>query len=131
MDIKEFDPNDALRTIKERIKDAFVSMIPDEQWESMVAKEVENYFKIKVEEYGSRNSVSSFQLDVFSLLSEETKVRTKEYLLKNSSNIWDSHGQPKCNQFIEDIIIKNSGKILSDMIGGHIQSAMNSAGYRL
>ena len=31
-EIKKFDVNEAMLNVKDRIKDAFVSLIPDEQW---------------------------------------------------------------------------------------------------
>jgi hypothetical protein len=40
-------------------------------------------------------------------------------------------GFPICNAKIEEMITKNSGKILSDLIGGNIQLAIQSAGYRI
>jgi hypothetical protein len=133
MEIKDFDPNDALKAVKERIKDSFVSIIPDDQWEDMVKKEVSNYFsETTTTSYGNNNTrISAFKSDVHSILSEETKSRVKAYLLENFQQAWEVNGQPKCNQVVEDIITKNAGKILTDMIGNNIQMALQSAGYRI
>jgi hypothetical protein len=136
MDIKSFDPNDALKAVKERIKDSFVSLIPDDQWEDMIKKEITGYFAETPNnhQYGyntQASSTSSFRKDVHALVSEETKTRTKAYLTENFQQVWDSNGQPRCNLAVEDIITKNAGKILSDMIGNSIQIAIQSAGYRI
>lgn len=131
---KEFNTNDALNSIKDRIKDVYVSLIPEEQWNEMVKKEVHNYFERTNETpYGNNNQVrvSCFAKDVQSVLSEETKKRTKEYLTENFQYLWTENGTPKCNQLVEDMIIKNGGKILADMIGSHFQQALISAGYKI
>lgn len=132
---KEFNPNDALDAIKDRIKDVYISLIPEEQWNEMVKKEVHKYFEKNLEVnngYGNRqDKTSSFANDVHSVLSAETKERTKKYLQDNFNHLWSDNGVPKCNQMVEDMIIKNGGKILADMIGGHFQQALVSSGYRM
>jgi len=35
-EIKKFNPEDSLNSVKDRIKDVFVSLIPDEQWNAMI-----------------------------------------------------------------------------------------------
>jgi FKBP-type peptidyl-prolyl cis-trans isomerase (trigger factor) len=130
-EIKKFDANEALKSVKEKIKDSFVSLIPDEQWNEMVKKEVDSYFKETKEGYGERGYSSSFTKDVHSILSQEVKERVKQYLIENFNTVWINNGVPVCNQKVEQIITNNAGKILSDMIGGTIQLALQNAGYRM
>lgn len=130
-EVKKFDAADAMKSVKERIKEAFVSLIPDDQWNEMVEKEINAYFERKELKYDTRGWASNFTKDVHSVLSEEVKKRVKEYLNSNFSNTWHENGIPVCNAAVEDIITKNAGKILSDMIGGTIQISLSNAGYRI
>ena len=130
-EVTKFDATEALKSVKERIKDAFVSLIPDEQWNEMVKKEVDTYFQVKDEGYGERGRYSNFTREVHTCLQEEVKVRVKEYLQENFNNVWYENGVPVCNAKVEEMITKNAGKILSDMIGGSIQMALNQSGFRL
>lgn len=130
-EVTKFDATEALKSVKEKIKDSFVSLIPDEQWNEMVKKEVDTYFQVKDEGYGERGRSSNFTREVHTCLQEEVRVRVKEYLQENFNNVWNENGVPVCNAKIEEMITKNAGKILSDMIGGSIQIALNQAGFRL
>lgn len=129
-EIKKFDMNEAMKNVKDKIKDAFVTLIPDEQWNEMVKKEVDSYFQQKQEGYGERGYSSSFTKDVHSVLQQEVKDRVKQYLNENFNNTWYDNGVPVCNTKVEEMITKNAGKILSDIIGGTIQMALQGAGYR-
>lgn len=130
-EIKYFDANEALKHVKERIKDSLVSLIPDDQWNEMVKKEVDSYFKEKDEGYGDRGRSSSFTREVHTCLQEEVRVKVKEYLVTNFNKVWHNNGVPICNEKVEEMITKNAGKILSDMIGATIQNALSAAGYNL
>lgn len=130
--IQKFDPTSAMVTIKEQIKNTFANLIPEEQWEAMVKKEIDSYFEERAEVYDTRGRSSTFTKDVHSLLAEEVKSRTKVYLTgPDFQPTWISNGIPTCNIKVEEMITKNAGKILSDMIGGTISMALNSAGYRM
>jgi len=130
-EVKKFDAADAMLSVKEKIKDAFVSLIPDEQWNEMVQKEIKSYFEVKEERYDNRMYASDFTRTVHSELTSEVKVRVKTYLQENFNNVWYDNGVPICNAKVEEMITKNAGKILSDMIGGSISMALNQAGFRI
>lgn len=130
-EVTKFDATEALKSVKERIKDAFVSLIPDEQWDEMVKKEVDTYFQVKDEGYGERGRSSSFTREVHACLQDEVRARVKEYLQENFNSTWYENGIPICDSKVEEMITKNAGKILSDMIGGSIQMALNQAGFRM
>ena len=105
-EVAKFDATEALKSVKERIKDAFVSLIPDEQWNEMVKKEVDSFFEIKEDGYGQRLRSSSFTHTVHSYLQEEVKIRVKEYLQVNFNDVWLQDGIPVCNLKVEEIITK-------------------------
>lgn len=130
-EIEKFDAAQAMKNVREKIKDTFVSLIPDEQWNDMVKKEVDEYFKPKDEGYNNRTQSSSFTRDVHQVLFEEVKVRVKEYLTANFTNTWNNKGVMVCDAKVEEFINNNAGKILADMIGTTIVNALQQAGYRL
>ena len=128
--IKTFDPNDALASVRERIKDAFVSLIPEDRWGAMVKAEVDQYFQENYVDNYNRPRISKFGIDVHEILKEETKLRTKQYLAENFPYMWDEHGNPAAGEAVEKFIIKHSAQILSSVIGGHIQNALANAQYQ-
>ena len=129
--VEKFDATKALQSVKEKIKDSFVSLIPDDQWNEMVKKEIDSYFQVKDEGYGERGRSSNFTREVHTCLQEEVRVKVKEYLQVNFNAVWYNNGVPVCNSKVEEIITQNAGKILSDMIGGTIQAALNQAGFSI
>lgn len=131
-EIEKFDANKAMQSVKEKIKDAFVSLIPDSQWDEMVKKELDDYFKVREDNnYNQNRYGSNFTRDVHALLKEEIDSRVKNYLATNFTTVWFHNGIAICDSKIEEMIVKNSGKILTDMIGGSITMAIQNAGYRM
>ena len=120
-----------IKPIREKIKDTFASLIPEDQWEEMIKKEVSSFFNTQnTTGYSSRASNTNFELEVQRLLKEETDLKVKQYLKDNFDNIWHgNNGEIKCNYIVENIIVKNAGSILSDMIGGAIQMRLQQAGF--
>ena len=130
-DVVKFDATEALKSVKEKIKDAFVSLIPDEQWNSMVKAEIDKYFVQKDEGYGERGRSSDFAKDVHSVLSEEVKFRVKQYLTDNFNSVWNSNGVPVCDDKVNEFIEQNAGKVLQNMIGDMFRMALSNTGYNL
>ena len=131
-EIQKINSDTILKSVKDKIKEAFVNLIPDEQWDLLVKKEIDSYFEVKyVDDYNTRKTVSDFKTDVYKILREEVEKRAKEYLVDNFQPVWNINGVNKCNALIEEMIIHNSGKILTDMIGGVLQNALSSAGYQM
>lgn len=133
-DIKKFNAEEAMNSVKDKIKDAFVSLIPDEQWNEMVKTEVNKYFA-ETEDYNgysNRQRTSGFSRTVFSLLDSEVNIRVTDYLKENFQLIWyNSNGEAKCNAKVEEMITKNAGQILADMIGASIQMRLQQAGFNI
>lgn len=121
---KKFDPADAMLSVKEKIKDSFVSLIPEEQWNETVKKEIERYFQ-EGQEY-HKVAASNFTRDVHAVLNEEVTQRVKFYLQQNFHTVWSDNGISKYDAKVEEMITKNACKILADMIGGLIQLTLNN-----
>jgi len=123
----KFDPESLIRSVKERIRDTYVSLIPDDQWESMVKKEIHSFFNENISNEYSSNSirVSTFRKIVWN----EMEIAAKEYIKKELDELYstDWNGfnvQPK--QMVLDMCAENSAKILSNMIAGMFQNVINN-----
>ena len=130
-ELEKFDVNQAMQSVKEKIKDAFVSLIPDERWNEMVEKEINSYFRYRDAGYGHRGQTSSFTEDVHQVLTQEVQQRVKEYLQSNFQTTWTDNGIPICDKKVEEIITQNAGTFLSSLIGVEITHALRSAGYNI
>lgn len=42
--VEKFDPSTLMQGVKDRIKATFISLIPDDQWDVMVKKEIDSFF---------------------------------------------------------------------------------------
>lgn len=118
--VQKFDPATLMQGVKDRIKATFVSLIPEEQWEEMVKKEVDKFFREYEIRGDGRRYVSDFSSLVtppfFLLLKEECERRMKEYLESPEfQTIWNDNGQKTINHAIEKMMIENSGLILCNM----------------
>lgn len=114
--VQKFDPATLMQGVKDRIKATFVSLIPEEQWEEMVKKEVDKFFREYEIRGDGRRYVSDFSSLVTSLLKEECERRMKEYLGSSEfQTIWADNGQKTINHAIREMMIENSGLILCNM----------------
>lgn len=78
-DIQKFDPATLMQGVKDRIKATFISLIPDEQWDQMVKKEIDAYFHSSPQGY--RNDMTSnFSLTVRDVLQKEVYKRVESIL---------------------------------------------------
>lgn len=134
-EIKQFNPNDIMQGVKDRIKATFVDMIPDEQWESMIKKECDDFLNGRPNNsWGSNNGryFPEFKKIVENELQEECKRRMKEYLSsKDFETTWVAYGEPVCCKAVEKIIIENSGSMLINMFGGIFSSMLDSFKHNL
>jgi len=131
-EVQKFDAEDAMKQIKDKIKSAFVEMIPDEQWNAMVKTEIDNYFKVDYRD-GYRNSIrfSTFQQDVHSELEILVKEKVKEHLTTYFAPAYNSKGYIVANENVEKFIKENVGNLMTTMIGTMIQQTMLNAGYNM
>ena len=132
--LEKFDANKAMDNIKKRIKSTFVSLIPDAQWKELVKKEVDDFFKVK--DRGWRNGkaprASDFTLLVQKTITEEAEKRLTKYIESIVfDTTWDTHGKPILSAEVERMIVDNSGQILTNLVGGMINNAMQNVQHNL
>jgi len=128
-EITKFDPDQIMKNVSERIKDTFASLIPDDQWEKMVKKEIDSFF---VEIQGDRwqnaqhhKNWSKFQLVVWDELEKFSRHKIKEAIDKCKSYKFDGD-KLVLNEIVEKLIIENADKIMLSLIRNAVQHTVNN-----
>ena len=117
--VEKFDPSKLMDGVRDRIKATFVSLIPDDQWEIMVKKEVDKFFKEINTSYNQRIETTDFARLVNEVVVTECRQRLKEYLSTHEFNsVWQTNGIPTTSEKVKEILVENSGLVFANMIGG-------------
>lgn len=123
--IQAFDPSALMKGVRDRIKSTFVSLIPDEQWEQMVKKEVDDFLK-ETTSYSSNRANSEFRNICNQELTEYTKLKLKEILNdKYISSEWINSGV-MVKDAIQEMVTQNMGTIMKNVLGSMVQNAVNN-----
>jgi hypothetical protein len=92
-EVQKFDPSTLMQGVKDRIKATFVSLIPDDQWDQMVKKEVDDFFKSIDTSYNSKNYRSAFGDVVRGELEKYVKEKISETLKHpDFDTLWTNNG---------------------------------------
>jgi len=127
-DVEKFDPSQLMQGVKDRIKAEFVGLIPEEQWQEMVKREVDIFFKERDRGYHSKNHQSDFGQLVHNLLRDEVTERINTYLKgEEFETVWTGPGTATVSKAVKEIIIENSGEMLANMVGGMVSQGIQRA----
>jgi len=134
--VEKFDPSKLMDGVKDRIKATFVSLIPDDQWETMCDAEMKKFFEPTYGGYDNRDKKpSQFETLVRGLMSEHCNVYLKEMFSKpeySITTIWEHNnstniGGNKVNLSEHlDAMIKEK---MPDMMQAMFSSVMADAFY--
>lgn len=121
-EIQKFNPQDFVGKVKEKVKNVFADLIPDDKWEELITTEINAFFteSVSLEVETTRDwrnnkkyftlkdqKVSPFRAIVWHKCIEATENAIKNELVNNYfSTIWN----PTTNQFSEEFreIFENS-----------------------
>ena len=125
-DLQKFDPSTLMEGVRQRIKATFVSLIPDEQWDQLCQKEVDNFFKEYEtnNNYNNRTYKSEFREVCKEILTEVSKEKIKVFLSEYDSTTWVDDGF-KCSDKLAELIIKLAPEIFSATFGNMFQNAVS------
>jgi len=124
--VKKIDSNSIMNNVKERIRSAYIALIPDPAWEALVKTEIDDFFQIKNRQGYHNISHSQFGSVVQTILKERIKKLLTSYVNNNfASNNWDN-GLPEPKQFIKDIILQNNEKITADFLASMLQKSITT-----
>jgi len=123
-EIKPFKTDDVLEKIKDKIKATFVDLIPEDHWNMMIKRVVDDWMQPKD---GGYNKVrqSDFMQTVRAELNTYAKDKIKSVLKEYEEHGWVD-GKQAVNDQIKKMIIENSGDILANAIGHMVQMTVNN-----
>ena len=151
--IEKFDPSKLMEGVKDRIKATFVSLIPDDQWEKMVEKELYVFTegRIKIDrkwvdggyqdievrepykqqgfvnlENSREDDISPLQQMIREQLRETFKKNLTEFLgSEEYRGYWMQYGQPQVSKAVQEILTKNAETVFINFMAGMMQMAMD------
>lgn len=128
-EVEKFDPSKLMDGVKDRIKATFISLIPDDQWEIMVKKEIDKFFELR-DTNNYSNSQDRWKSDFGNLVRNEVheycKNKLAEYLKQPEFNESWKGNEARVSEYIKKFMIENSGELMMNMFGGLFQSAISS-----
>ena len=116
-EVAKFDPATYVDKVRDKIKQSLIDIIPDEQWNTMLAAEISSFFKEQVVPGNGYHSAttkpSEFQRIVLVVLEEETKRCIRDMLASPEwSSYWDGNKQ-KAGEEIARLARENGAMILA------------------
>lgn len=128
-EIEKFDPSTLMQGVKDRIKATFVSLIPDDQWDQMVKKEVDDFFRESNSGYDNRRYTSEFKIVVWKVLEEEAKIKIKGVLANPEFQTTYNGNKQELSKTIQDAIVAKAPEIFMQAIQGSIAYAVQQMRY--
>lgn len=124
-DIQKFDPATLMQGVKDRIKATFVSLIPDEQWDQMVKKEIDAYFRLDSQGY-RHELISHFSITVRDVLQKEVYKRVESTLNSPEFSINWTGGKQTLPEIIKSELVTKAPEIFIASIEGMITNVILS-----
>lgn len=131
--VAPFDANSSMQQIKDKIKSAFVDMIPDAQWEEMVKTEIEIFFSpVDSSSHNHRYNNNKQQPSPFSHivageLENLAKEKLQAYMVEQGNQVF---GYAGAKDTMDNIIIKAikeaSSQIFSDVISREVSMRLRN-----
>lgn len=126
--IAAFNLGDAAKTLRDKIRHAFVELIPPEQWEAMVKKELESFTKesVGVDQWGRSKTQPSVFSEVCKEVYRERLTEQVKALLASPEWQGSYNGTGvKASAAIQEWLTINADKllivVLNQMFGGVAQ----------
>ena len=154
--IEKFDPSKLMDGVRDRIKATFVSLIPDDAWNSMVEKELYVFTTGKIiqhHDYSHRDENGEYvykdweervpynaggYLDgnkdtspLCQMIRDELREKFKEDLQKylhgeEYQSAFEHYGAPAISKAVEEILVKNTDTVFQHFMATMMQQAFIS-----
>lgn len=99
--------------VRDKVKETFVNMIPDDQWNTMVQKCVDSFVEKDLPEL------------IKEILKEKLKVETADKIAQElGSQQYDRLGRPKPSALVETIMKTMTADVVNELIGSIMMSAV-------
>lgn len=129
-DIQPFDPNVLKTTITNRIKEQFVALIPDDQWEQMVEVELNRFTTTTSNDYSRSPKRSELSL----MIEEALRGLAREAINKELEETYRSkvveNGTVRATEAMKKLVTEHATEIFaavySDMAQGVVNNVLNN-----
>ncbi len=125
--VVKFNPDEVMARLKAKIKDAFIEIIPEEEWEDMIRKQYKSFFLDSQKKSGYGNDTIKVPSEFSTLAQEILKDIARDKMIKilNSpkykiTNLINAE-LPKA---INKMIIDSAPQIIESMIKQHVGFAV-------
>lgn len=116
-ELEKFDSASIMDNVRDRIKATFIGLIPNDVWEGMIQKEINQFFQMS--DKWDPDKLTGFQKLVKGVVEEFSKQKIQEMLTTFQTGIWDNlNGCYEPTQIFKDIIIKNAPEIFASVFQG-------------
>lgn len=134
-EIVKFDPSSVVDKVRTKIREQFVDLIPDEQWNQMIQGEIKDFMELKRPDYNQQRDVSGLRIIVRRMLEEEVKNRVNAILeSKEWSSQWaptppgsanhGSYGHHAASEKITTMLKENGAEILNMWLSNAFQGVL-------
>ena len=107
------------------LQDKFAELVPDEAWESMVAKEIKAFFEPVKGQYSSDDKPSAFTKIVQEELKGKIKADVEGFLRDQNVFASVAHGQEP-SDFVKEVAVKVAPAAFQRMIEATVQNMVSS-----
>lgn len=127
--VAPFDPQSLAGALRERVRDSLGMLIPDEQWDAMMQREINAFFTPEPDRYGQTRAMSGFGSVVLSVAQEEGRKRLLAYV--ETSPDWQSRfgagGTWEPSKALSDALDKAMPTLLENAMRGFCKGLSNHA----
>lgn len=129
-EIEKINTESLADKVKDRIRAAFVELIPEEQWKAMVSREIDGFVNDKRDRWGNIQHAALPKI-INEALTAYARDRVKKAL---ESPHWEglaSADEAKVNAAIEKLIQDNIGAVVMTVLQNTFRSAVTAAVVRM
>ena len=125
--IRQFNPSDYVEMIRGKIRGVLLEVVPDEQWDEMIRKEIQTFFELRTEDrsYGYSVRTSGFRMACEDILKREVQERVLAALKSPEwDGYWDGQRQtigPK----LAELLQQQAAGIFNAWLGSVLQGVLH------
>lgn len=134
-ELEKFDPNTLADRLRQRIKDSIADLIPQEQWDVMLKKELEGFFNAKIDgrSWSSDGHLtpSVFSSAVRDVIGDTLKIQLKAFFDQPDYQPMWKNGFFDPSSAIKKMAIECAGPIMENFISQAMQMFVQDVRSRL
>lgn len=114
-EIKKFDPNDIANTLKDKVKQEFVNLIPEEYWDTFIADTTKKFME---------NDLESV---VKEALKADSNKKILTYLNEDLNNNWNAKkNRNVLDNRLKELIVNLAPQMFAEMMEQMIMTMMQN-----